>query len=114
MNTAVSLLFIEIVLLPKPAVLFTSFPCTGRPEKWTKLQVAKWIDSICDDYEMDKEEVIDLKKANGRGLDTLDKEDWLRRSPTQGDLLYKLWKQLKGEKNNDMEELQKQKGIVLC
>ena len=81
---------------------------TGKPGKWTKLQVAKWIDSICDEYEIDKEEVADLKRSNGKGLDLLDKEDWIRRSPTQGDLLFKLWRQLKAEQCSDVEEPQKQ------
>lgn len=87
---------------------------TGRPEKWTKLQVAKWIDSICDEYEIDEKEVINVKQANGKGLDLLDKDDWLRRSPTQGDLLYQLWKGMKAEKNISIEESKNQEGIVLC
>ena len=73
--------------------------------------MSEWIDSICDDYEIDKEEVADLKRSNGKGLNLLDKDDWLRRSRTQGDLLYKLWRQLKTEKSSDVGESQKQ-GII--
>lgn len=73
--------------------------------------MSEWIDSICDDYEIDKEEVVDLKRSNGKGLNLLDKDDWLRRSRTQGDLFYKLWRQLKTEKSSDVRKSQKQ-GII--
>ncbi|XP_028397256.1 uncharacterized protein LOC114521065 isoform X2 [Dendronephthya gigantea] len=75
-----------------------------KPERWTKAEVVKWIDSICDEYEIEKEEVVDLKRSNGKGLDLLKKEDWLRRSPTQGDMLYELWKQLKTEGSNSPKQ----------
>jgi hypothetical protein len=94
-------------------VLFPLLPQTGRPEKWTRGQVTQWIDSIRDEYELDEEEVADLRKANGKGLEMLDKDDWLRRSPAQGDLFYKLWKQLKVGKSSDGEDSQHQEGIVL-
>ena len=112
MEFCISVLFWRILeafqTLP---VLFYDRPAsTGncKPERWTKAQVVKWIDGICDEYEIEKEEVIDLKKSNGKGLDLLKKEDWLRRSPVHGDMLYELWKQLKTQRSHDSP---KQQGI---
>ena len=60
------------------------------PSKWKKAQVAKWVDDVCDEYEIDPKEVQELKSLNGAGLTDLPKEDWLRRS-CQGDFMFMKW-----------------------
>lgn len=63
------------------------------PSKWKKARVAKWVDEVCDEYEIDPEEVKELKLLNGAGLASLPKEDWLRRS-RQGDFMFMKWNEL--------------------
>lgn len=63
------------------------------PSKWKKAQVAKWVDEVCDEYEIDQEEVKELKLLNGAGLTCLPKEDWIRRS-RQGDFMFMKWNEL--------------------
>lgn len=63
------------------------------PSKWKKVHVAKWVDEVCDEFEIDPEEVKELKLLNGAGLSCLPKEDWLRRS-RQGDFMFMKWNEL--------------------
>lgn len=70
-----------------------SFNPSG-PQGWNKDRVIKWIDGICDEYEIDPNDVSNLKTLSGRGLMKLRREDWIGRSPKQGDLLYNLWQEL--------------------
>jgi hypothetical protein len=65
------------------------------PDMWTKQQVAKWVSDKCTEYEIDENEVSKLKSQNGKGLDRLSKEDWIRRSENHGDLFFNLWRELK-------------------
>ncbi|CAB4032850.1 uncharacterized protein LOC111347295 isoform X2, partial [Paramuricea clavata] len=68
---------------------------TESPEMWSKQQVASWVSDKCTEYEIDEEEVSKLKSQNGKGLDRLSKEDWIRRSENHGDLFFDLWGELK-------------------
>ena len=65
------------------------------PEIWSKQQVADWVSNKCAEYEIDENEVSKLKSQNGKGLDELSKEDWIRRSENHGDLFFKMWQALK-------------------
>ncbi|KAK2568543.1 hypothetical protein P5673_006462 [Acropora cervicornis] len=67
---------------------------SNGPQGWNKDRVIKWIDEICDEYEIDPNDVSNLKTLSGRGLMKLKREDWIGRSPKQGDLLYNLWQEL--------------------
>lgn len=51
------------------------------------------MDEVCDEYEIDQEEVKELKLLNGAGLTCLPKEDWIRRS-RQGDFMFMKWNEL--------------------
>ena len=64
------------------------------PQGWNKDRVIKWIDDVCDEYEIDPNDVSNLKTLSGRGLMKLKRKDWIGRSPKQGDLLYNLWHEL--------------------
>lgn len=57
--------------------------------------MASWVSDKCTEYEIDEEEVSKLKSQNGKGLDRLSKEDWIRRSENHGDLFFDLWEELK-------------------
>lgn len=68
---------------------------TESPEMWTKQQVGNWVSDKCKEFEIDENEVSKLKSQNGKGLDRLSKEDWIRRSENHGDLFFDLWQELK-------------------
>ena len=51
------------------------------------------MDEVCDEFEIDQEDVKELKLLNGAGLSCLPKEDWLRRS-RQGDFMFMKWNEL--------------------
>lgn len=55
--------------------------------------MAKWVDEVCDEFEIDLEDVKELKLLNGAGLSCLPKEDWIRRS-RQGDFMFMKWNDL--------------------
>ena len=80
-------------------------------ELWTKQQVATWISHKCKEYEIDENEVLKLKSQNGKGLDRLSKEDWIRRSENHGDLFFDLWTELK--QKTTTEGITENKGILL-
>lgn len=67
---------------------------TKSPQNWKKTDVIRWIDEVCDKYEIDNFDVSELKTLSGAGLMKLNHEDWIRRSPKQGDLFYNLWNEL--------------------
>ena len=68
---------------------------TESPETWSKQQVTDWVSSMCEEYEIAEEEVSKLKSLNGKGLDKLSLEDWIRRSEDYGDLFHRVWQELK-------------------
>ena len=64
----------------------------------TKAKVNNWFANICKDLEIDKEMVSQFTLMNGKGLNLLLKEDWLNRLPNPlGDLLFRVWSDLKEE-----------------
>ncbi len=71
------------------------FSYAESSEMWTKQQVANWISDKCTEYEIDEDEVSKLKSQNGKALDRLSKENWIRRSENHGDLFFDLWEELK-------------------
>ena len=61
-----------------------------------------WFANICKDLEIDKEMVSQFTLMNGKGLNLLLKEDWLNRLPNLlGDLLFRMWSDLKEEQPYD-------------
>lgn len=56
--------------------------------------MVQWIDDVCEEYEIEKDEVSALKTLSGAGLMKLTRQDWKERSPIQGDLLFNLWTEL--------------------
>ena len=66
---------------------------------WDKQQVANWVSIKCKEFEIDENEVSKLKCLNGKGLDRLSKENWIRRSENHGDLFFDLWQELKQTKS---------------
>ena len=67
---------------------------TTDPSKWQKAQVASWIEGVCKEFEIDEEDASKLKTLSGAGLVHLKRQDWLERSPNQGDLFFNLWTKL--------------------
>lgn len=64
------------------------------PRKWKKAQVVAWINEVCEMYEIDEADVAKLKTLSGAGLNQLQRQDWIERSPNQGDLFFNLWTKL--------------------
>ena len=62
--------------------------------------MGKWVDSLCEEFEIEVGDVSELKTLNGKGLNRLCKEDWERRSPKQGDLFFNMWIKLKSERSS--------------
>ena len=62
---------------------------------WSKQEVSEWISTICKEYEINESEVELLKNQNGKGLDDLPENLWIRRSPNHGDTLFLRWQELK-------------------
>ena len=94
-----------LLLLPSPgedieptktSILFNSYACFLRldPRKWKKVQVITWINEVCEIYEIDEADVSKLKTLSGAGLNQLERQDWIERSPNQGDLFFNLWSKL--------------------
>ena len=81
-------------------------------EKWNKLQVRNWVDGVCEKFEVEEADVSELKTLNGKGLNKLSKEDWIRRSPKQGDLFYKMWMDLKKEKSSGEPDSSEPSGML--
>lgn len=64
---------------------------TTDPRKWKKAQVAEWVEQMCIECELDKQDVARLKELSGAALHRLKRSDWMERSPKQGDVLYNIW-----------------------
>lgn len=58
------------------------------------MQVVTWINEVCEMYEIDEADVSKLKTLSGAGLNQLERQDWIERSPNQGDLFFNLWTKL--------------------
>ena len=63
------------------------------PKTWTKAHAIQWIGEACVEYEIE-DDVSKLKTLSGAGLTELDRQDWIERSPKQGDLFFNLWTEL--------------------
>ncbi|KAJ7365318.1 hypothetical protein OS493_005422 [Desmophyllum pertusum] len=78
------------------------------PQKWKKAEVVKWINEVCEMYEIDEGDVSKLKTLSGAGLNQLDRQDWIERSPNQGDFFFKLWIKLtKTSQETDVSDITK-------
>ena len=66
----------------------------------------------CEEFEIEKADVSDLKTLNGKGLNKLSEKDWIRRSPKQGDLFYKMWMDLKKEKSSGEPDSNEPSGML--
>lgn len=75
-------------------MIFHTFISYIAPDKWKKAQVKQWIDEVCEEYEIEEEDVSMLKTVSGRGLAKLTRQDFKERCPKQGDLIFTLWKEL--------------------
>ena len=60
-----------------------------------------WFANICKDLNIEEEKVSQLTSMNGKGLNLLLKEEWLRQSPDLGDFLFKKWNDLNREHSNE-------------
>ena len=59
-------------------------------------------------YEIDEADVSKLKTLSGAGLNQLQRQDWIERSPNQGDLFFNLWaKLIKTSQEADVSETSK-------
>ena len=82
------------------------------PEPQTKEKIQQWFEKVTQKLEIDIQEVSHFKSLNGLALNNLKKEDWLRRSPNYGDILFNMWQddqhvfpKTGGIKENDKGEL---------
>lgn len=67
-----------------------------------------WINEVCEMYEIDEADVSKLKTLSGAGLNHLQRQDWIERSPNQGDLFFNLWaKLIKKSQEADVSETSK-------
>jgi hypothetical protein len=57
----------------------------------TKQKIQQWFTIATETLEIDIQEVSTLKSLNYSALNMLAKEDWIRRSPTYGDILFNMW-----------------------
>ena len=56
--------------------------------------MVKWVYNVCEQFEIEKEDVSKLTTLSGAGLMKLKRQDWLERCPAQGDLFFNLWTEL--------------------
>ena len=67
-----------------------------------------WINEVCEMYEIEEADVSKLKTISAAGLNELERQDWIERSPNQGDLFYKLWvKLMKNSEEDDARDTAK-------
>ena len=53
--------------------------------------MAAWVEQMCNEYELDKQDIASFQKLSGAALHRLKRSDWIERSSEQGDVLYNLW-----------------------
>lgn len=75
-------------------MIFHSSIAYIAPEKWNKAQVKQWINDVCEECEIEEDDVSMLKTLSGAGLAHLTRQDFKERCPKQGDLIFTLWKKL--------------------
>ena len=57
----------------------------------TKQKIQQWFEKVTEKLEIDIQEVSNFRSLNGLALNMLQKEDWIRRSPEYGDILFNMW-----------------------
>ena len=71
---------------------------------------------VCHDFEIDEVEISSLKGQNGKALETLQKDDWIRRCRKHGDIFFNLWQKLKEEhfktKGEEDENIEVKSGTI--
>ena len=75
-------------------MIFHAFIAYIAPDKWNKAQVNQWINDVCEECEIEEDDVSMLKTLSGSGLAHLTRQDFKERCPKQGDLIFTLWKKL--------------------
>ena len=71
-----------------------NIPADNNPKSWTRAQVKDWFTKVCKDLDIEEEKVSQLTSMGGKGLNMLQKEDWLSHFPGPvGSLLFRLWKE---------------------
>lgn len=56
--------------------------------------MVNWINKVCELCQADEADVSKLKAFSGAELNFLQRQDWIERSPNQGDLFFNLWTKL--------------------
>ena len=59
----------------------------------TKQEVQHWFKNAAEKFEIDIQQLSKLKTLNGKALQMLKKEDWIKRSPDFGDILFNMWQE---------------------
>ena len=67
---------------------------SSKSQKKQKIQ--QWFEKVTEKLEIDIQEVSNFKSLNGLALNMLQKEDWIRRSPEYGDILFNMWQDDQG------------------
>ena len=67
------------------------------PAPLTKQKIQQWFKKAADQLEIDIQEVSKFMSFNGLALNMLQKEDWIRRSPDYGDILFNMWQKYQGQ-----------------
>ena len=70
---------------------------TQNPVLWNKQQVTEWIVKVCQECEINEDEISSLKGQNGKGLETLHRVDWIEKSQKHGLIFFRQWQTLKEE-----------------
>ena len=74
------------------------------PETWTAKKVEHWFENAASMLGINITEVENLKCLNFKGLNILKKDDWLRRSPNYGDVLFNIWQEDRGSVTKEKDE----------
>ena len=86
------------------SILFNYYAATQEPELWNEQEVTEWLLTICQKFDIDEEDISLLKGYSGQALDSLEKEDWIDRSPGSGTVIFKQWQKLKETHSVNKEE----------
>ena len=62
------------------------------PKPLTTQKIQEWFIRATETLEIDIQEVSNFKSLDGLALSMLGKEDWIRRSPEYGDILFNMWR----------------------
>ena len=73
-------------------------------ETCTEQKVQHWFEDAAEMFNISITEVSNLKCLNYKALNILKKEDWLRRSPNFGDILFNMWQEDRGAITKEKDE----------